>query len=150
MGHLQAERLQAEESLREAQTPCYRVFSSEYNAQLQEAEAKLDNDDLDSHCSHIAVRDWQRRARRHKALGLSVTEWNARRMDPRRLRVDDIGARPDIIQTTRLSIPRGRDEHLPYRFVDAGFAPHCTRNPLRRSQCEGKDYVLLQRDKLSS
>ncbi|MBA1265845.1 DNA-3-methyladenine glycosylase, partial [Stutzerimonas stutzeri] len=82
-----------------------------------------------------------------KALGLSVTEWNARRMDPRRLRVDDIGARPDIIQTTRLGIPQGRDEHLPYRFVDAGFAPHCTRNPLRRSQCEGKDYVLLQRDK---
>ncbi|MHB0763099.1 DNA-3-methyladenine glycosylase [Stutzerimonas sp. NM35] len=85
-----------------------------------------------------------------KSLGLSVTEWNARRMDPRRLRVDDIGARPDIIQTIRLGIPRGRDEHLPYRFVDAGFAPHCTRNPLRRSQCEGKDYVLLQRDKLSS
>lgn len=30
MGHLQAERLYAEESLREAQTPRYRVFSSEY------------------------------------------------------------------------------------------------------------------------
>ncbi|MBA1264896.1 hypothetical protein G7020_18830 [Pseudomonas stutzeri] len=39
MGHLQAERLYAEESLREAQTPRYRVFSSEYSAQLQEAEA---------------------------------------------------------------------------------------------------------------
>ena len=83
-----------------------------------------------------------------KALGLTVTEWNAQRMDPSRLRVDDIGARPDIIQTTRLGIPQGRDEHLPYRFGDAGFAPHCTRNPLRRGQREGEDYVLLQRDTL--
>ena len=83
-----------------------------------------------------------------KALGLTVTEWNAQRMDPSRLRIDDIGARPDIIQTTRLGIPHGRDEHLPYRFVDAGFAPHCTRNPLGRGQREGDDYVLLQRDAL--
>lgn len=84
-----------------------------------------------------------------KALGLTVIEWNAQRMDPRRLRIDDIGAQPDIIQTTRLGIPPGRDEHLPYRFVDAGFAPHCTRNPLRRGQREGEDYVLLQHNKLS-
>jgi len=79
-----------------------------------------------------------------KALGLTVTEWNARQMAPTRLRVDDIGARPDVIQTTRLGIPAGRDGHLPYRFVDAGFAAHCTRNPLRRGQVEGEDYVLLR------
>ncbi|MCG6541504.1 DNA-3-methyladenine glycosylase [Pseudomonas sp. KSR10] len=85
-----------------------------------------------------------------KALGLTVTQWNAQRMDPTRLRVDDIGARPDIIQTTRLGIPAGRDEHLPYRFVDAGFAAHCTRNPLRRGQQEGQDYVLLRRELLAS
>jgi DNA-3-methyladenine glycosylase len=48
-----------------------------------------------------------------------------------------------IIQTTRLGIPQGRDEHLPYRFVDADFAAHCTRNPLRRGQVEGRDYFLL-------
>ena len=84
-----------------------------------------------------------------KALGLTVKEWNAQRMDHARLRVDDIGARPDIMQTTRLGIPHGRDEHLPYRFVDAGFAQHCTRNPLRRNQRVGKDYVFLQRDNLS-
>jgi len=60
------------------------------------------------------------------------------------------GARPDIIQTTRLGIPPGRDEHLPYRFVDAGFAPHCTRNPLRRGQREGEDYLLLRRELLAS
>ena len=71
-------------------------------------------------------------------------------MDPARLRVDDIGARPDIIQTTRMGIPAGRDEHLPYRFVDAGFAAHCTRNPLRRGQQEGQDYALLRRASLAS
>lgn len=85
-----------------------------------------------------------------KALGLTVKEWNARRMDPAQLRIDDIGARPDVIKTTRLGIPPGRDEHLAYRFVDAGFAPHCTRNPLRRGQQEGKDYVVLRRELLAS
>lgn len=77
-----------------------------------------------------------------KALGLTVAQWNAKQMDPTRLRVEDIGARPDVIQTKRLGIPSGRDEHLPYRFVDAGFAAHCTRNPLRRGQVEGQDYLL--------
>lgn len=85
-----------------------------------------------------------------KALGLTVKEWNAHPIDPARLRIDDIGASPDIIQTTRLGIPPGRDEHLPYRFVDYGFAPHCTRNPLRRGQREGEDYILLRRDTLTS
>ena len=42
-----------------------------------------------------------------------------------------------------LGIPAGRDEHLPYRFVDAAFARHCTRNPLRRGQLEGRDYQRL-------
>jgi DNA-3-methyladenine glycosylase len=30
-----------------------------------------------------------------------------------------------------------------YRFVDAAYAAHCTRNPLRRGQVEGRDYLLL-------
>ncbi|MCY1269829.1 putative 3-methyladenine DNA glycosylase [compost metagenome] len=79
-----------------------------------------------------------------KALGLKVPDWDARRFDPQRLFVDDIGEHPaQIIQTTRLGIPHGRDEHLPYRFVDAAFAPFCTRNPLRRGQVEGRDFHLL-------
>ena len=79
-----------------------------------------------------------------RALGLKVPDWDARRFDPRRLFVEDLGARPErIIQTTRLGIPAGRDEHLPYRFVDAAFARFCTRNPLRRGQVEGRDYSLL-------
>lgn len=79
-----------------------------------------------------------------KALGLKVPDWDARRFDPQRLFVEDVGERPQrIVQCARLGIPQGRDEHLPYRFVDAVFARHCTRNPLRRGQVEGQDYRLL-------
>jgi len=79
-----------------------------------------------------------------KALGLKVPHWDAQRFDPERLFVEDCGITvKHIIQTTRLGIPQGRDEHLPYRFVDADFAAHCTRNPLTRGQGEGRDYFLL-------
>lgn len=79
-----------------------------------------------------------------KALGLKVPDWDARRFDPQQLFVEDIGERPhSIIQCPRLGIPKGRDEHLPYRFVDAAYARHCTRNPLRRGQVEGRDYRFL-------
>lgn len=79
-----------------------------------------------------------------KALGLKVPDWDAQRLDPQRLFVEDLGERPaQIVQTSRLGIPAGRDEHLPYRFVDAAFARHCTRNPLRRGQVEGRNYYLL-------
>jgi DNA-3-methyladenine glycosylase len=80
-----------------------------------------------------------------RALGLKVPMWNAKRFDPLRLRVEDVGQTPTrIIQTTRLGIPTGRDEHLMYRFVDADYARFCTRNPLRRGQVEGRDYHILQ------
>jgi DNA-3-methyladenine glycosylase len=79
-----------------------------------------------------------------KALGLKVPAWDGKRFDPERLFVEDLGLRPSrIIQTTRLGIPTGRDEHLLYRFVDADHARFCTRNPLRRGQVEGRDYFLL-------
>lgn len=79
-----------------------------------------------------------------RALGLKVTDWDARRFDLQRLFVEDVGERPhSIIQCARLGIPVGRDEHLPYRFVDAQYARHCTRNPLRRGQVEGQDYRLM-------
>lgn len=79
-----------------------------------------------------------------RALGLKVPNWDAQRFDPQRLFVEDVGECPaQVIQTTRLGIPAGRDEHLPYRFVDAAFARYCTRNPLRRGQREGLDFRLL-------
>ncbi|CAM3696786.1 DNA-3-methyladenine glycosylase [Pseudomonas wadenswilerensis] len=79
-----------------------------------------------------------------KALGLKVPHWDGKRFDAEQLFVEDCGIKvKQIIQTTRLGIPHGRDEHLPYRFVDADFARHCTRNPLRRGQVEGRDYFLL-------
>jgi DNA-3-methyladenine glycosylase len=79
-----------------------------------------------------------------KALGLKVPVWDAKRFNHEVLLVQDVGPAPaHIIQTTRLGIPHGRDEHLMYRFVDAAYAPYCTRNPLRRGQVEGRDYFLL-------
>ncbi|WDG56871.1 DNA-3-methyladenine glycosylase [Pseudomonas chlororaphis] len=79
-----------------------------------------------------------------KALGLKVPVWDAKRFDHEVLFVEDVGTPvASIIQTTRLGIPHGRDEHLMYRFVDAAYAHYCTRNPLRRGQVEGRDYLLL-------
>lgn len=80
-----------------------------------------------------------------RALALKVPDWNGQRCDSQRLFVEDLGLRPtEIIQTTRLGIALGRDEQLPYRFVDASFARYCTRNPLRRGQLEGRDFQRLQ------
>lgn len=79
-----------------------------------------------------------------KSLGLKVPVWDAKRFDHEVLLVEDTGPRPShVIQTTRLGIPHGRDEHLMYRFVDASYAAWCTRNPLRRGQVEGRDYFVL-------
>ena len=79
-----------------------------------------------------------------KALGLKVPVWDAKRFDHEVLLVEHVGQTPaHIIQTTRLGIPHGRDEHLMYRFVDAAYAAYCTRNPLRRGQVEGRDYFVL-------
>ncbi|MBA1203062.1 DNA-3-methyladenine glycosylase [Pseudomonas capeferrum] len=80
-----------------------------------------------------------------RALGLKVPQWDAQRFDPDRLYVEDCGSVvKHIIQTTRLGIPHGRDEHLLYRFVDADYARFCTRNPLRRGQVEGRDFFILE------
>jgi DNA-3-methyladenine glycosylase len=81
-----------------------------------------------------------------RSLGLKVPEWDGRAFDPDLFHVDDIGARPPrLVRTTRLGIPPGRDEHLPYRYVDPAYAPFCTRNPLRRGQVEGRDYTWVTR-----
>lgn len=54
---LKAVRLRGARALREAQALRYRVFSSEFDAQLKGADQGLDMDDYDRHCVHIGVRD---------------------------------------------------------------------------------------------
>lgn len=79
-----------------------------------------------------------------RSLDLKVPDWNNRPLDNNRFRLDDDGYRPArIIQTRRLGIPDGRDEHLMYRFIDADFARYCTSNPLTKRQWrEGRDYRI--------
>lgn len=82
-----------------------------------------------------------------RALGLKVPQWDAKAFDPRRFFVEDVGVRLDrLVRTTRLGIPAGRDEHLPYRYVDPAHAAFCTRNPLRRGQQAGRDFDWVDPD----
>lgn len=66
-----------------------------------------------------------------KSLNLKVTDWDQQTFDINRFYLEAVNYQPEkIIQTTRLGIPVGRDEHLPYRFIDYNYAKHCTKNPL--------------------
>lgn len=80
-----------------------------------------------------------------RALDLRVPRWNGLGFDPAELLIDDVGARIDrVVRTRRLGIPAGRDEHLPYRFIDGEHARACTRNPLRQRKLRaGQDYDWL-------
>jgi len=79
-----------------------------------------------------------------RSLGIRVPDWNAQAFCADTLFIENDHYQPvQIIQTARLGIPSGRDEALPYRFVDAKFAAHCTRNPLGRTRALGRDYHLL-------
>lgn len=79
------------------------------------------------------------------ALALKVREWDQQQFDVNEFYFDDVGIQPtSIVQTTRLGIPAGRDEHLHYRFIDYKFARYCTSNPLSKKQHrQGEHYVLL-------
>lgn len=79
-----------------------------------------------------------------KALALGVEDWNKKTFDPSTFFIEDVGHRPALIQARRLGIPLGRDEHLPYRFVDLERVRSATQNPLsKRSWRAGSDYWLL-------
>ena len=80
-----------------------------------------------------------------QSLNLKVKQWDQKQFDDKTFYLDDIHMKPDkVIQTTRLGIPSGRDEHLPYRFIDYDFAPYCTSNPLsKRNQVENKHYKIV-------
>ncbi len=80
-----------------------------------------------------------------RSLDLKVVDWNQKTLQTGRLILDDVGYQPErIIQCARLGIPAGRDEHLPYRFIDHKDAPRCTSNPLTKRQWrEDVDYRIL-------
>lgn len=79
-----------------------------------------------------------------QSLGIKVDEWDQQQFAAGELYIDDIEKKPArIIQTTRLGIPTGRDEHLHYRFIDYDFARYCTSNPLtKRDWEEGNHYKI--------
>jgi DNA-3-methyladenine glycosylase len=82
-----------------------------------------------------------------RALALRVPDWDAGAFDHDEFFVDDVGESPEVlIETTRLGITAGRDEHLPYRYVDPAYARHCTRNPLRKGQATPLHYRWIDRD----
>lgn len=66
-----------------------------------------------------------------KSLNLKVKDWDQKPFDQEYFYIGESDYQPtQIIQTTRLGIPQGRDGHLPYRFIDHDFAKFCTKNPL--------------------
>lgn len=81
-----------------------------------------------------------------KSLDLKVKDWDQKNFTSDGFYMADCGYRPNVlIQTRRLGIPEGRDEHLLYRFIDHRYALFCTQNPLtRRKWCEGIDYQLVR------
>lgn len=67
-----------------------------------------------------------------RSLGLKVPEWDQRRLTRGRFILEDVNVSPArLVQCRRLGIPAGRDEHLPYRFVDHAHVDAATSNPLR-------------------
>ena len=68
-----------------------------------------------------------------RSLGLKVVDWNQQQFDSQHFYIEDLRIRPQqIIQTTRLGIPAGRDEHLLQRFIDYEYVKWCTSNPLAK------------------
>lgn len=68
-----------------------------------------------------------------RALSLKVVDWDQQQFNKELFYIDDVKIKPEqIIQTTRLGIPQGRDEQLLYRFIDYDFSPYCSSNPLTK------------------
>ena len=80
------------------------------------------------------------------SLALKVEDWDQQQFDKQHFYLDDTGIKINkIIQTTRLGIPQGRDEHLHYRFIDYDLAKYTTSNPLgKRGWKENKEFNFIQ------
>jgi len=75
------------------------------------------------------------------SLGLKLTDWDGKQFAAGEFYFEDVGYTPEkIIQTTRLGIPKGRDEDLPYRFISYEHADRCTSNPLTKRI---KNYIII-------
>ena len=83
-----------------------------------------------------------------QSLNLKVADWDQQQFNKKSFYFDDVNYQAEkIIQTTRLGIPKGRDEHLPYRFIDYDFARHCTSNPLsKRNWAEDINYFIIKKN----
>ena len=80
-----------------------------------------------------------------RSLQIRVPDWNAQRFSADQLLLEDDGYQPgQVLRAPRLGIPTGRDEHLLYRWVDAAYSRHCTRNPARRGQIDGQHFHNLK------
>lgn len=65
-----------------------------------------------------------------RSLGLKVKKWDQKQFNENEFYIADVGYHPKkILQAPRLGIPKGRDEHLPYRFIDADYLEFCTKKP---------------------
>jgi DNA-3-methyladenine glycosylase len=54
-----------------------------------------------------------------QSLNLKVKDWDQKQFDRDKFYIEDIGYKPiKVTQAIRLGIPKGRDEHLEYRFID--------------------------------
>lgn len=82
-----------------------------------------------------------------RALSLKIKDWTGRPFDPAALYLEDVGYVPArVIVARRHGIPIGRDEHLPYRYVDEAHARSATVfPPVRRAEREGRDFFVLRR-----
>lgn len=53
-----------------------------------------------------------------RSLNLKIAAWDQKQFDRKKFYIADYGYKPSmILATTRLGITKGRDEHLPYRFI---------------------------------
>ncbi len=78
-----------------------------------------------------------------KSLNLKVKAWDQQQFHSETFYIEDVNSNPNkIIQTRRLGIPEGRDEHLPYRFIDYDKAKFCTKNPLTKKGSRGQTELL--------
>jgi DNA-3-methyladenine glycosylase len=79
-----------------------------------------------------------------RCLNLNVVEWDQKPFDAEQFYIEDVGNKvTKIIQTVRLGIPAGRDEHLLYRFIEYDYVKYSTSNPLtKRRWTEGQDYLI--------